>query len=170
MTKGFHSKYKCCRLRVVADCGCLFARRLEKQSKRVTCKKRYKIEKKVREHNRKVRKQAKKNGSKKAKRKDPGVPANLPFKDEVIREAQAANEREKERKQLLREEMKRRNQQGREKKVAEKRGIDLAALASDAAQRGQQFDEKHAAAAGNNNQLPGVSNLSAYYKEFQKVV
>ena len=54
---------------------------IKKKSKRLTCHKKYKIARKVREHNRKERKEAKKAGNSKFKqaKKDPGVP-NCPFK------------------------------------------------------------------------------------------
>ncbi|KAF8570201.1 hypothetical protein P879_01665 [Paragonimus westermani] len=60
---------------------------LKTKSKRITCHKRYKILKKVREHHRKVRKEAKKNLNNR-KRKDPGVPNSLPFKEEVLKHVQ----------------------------------------------------------------------------------
>ena len=54
------------------------------QSKRVSTKLRCKIEKKVSEHKRKLKKEMKKNPGKFTKsKKDPGVPNNCPFKDEV---------------------------------------------------------------------------------------
>ena len=43
---------------------------------------------KVREHNRKLRKEAKKKGVSKRVKKDPGVPNSAPFKEEVLREAE----------------------------------------------------------------------------------
>ncbi|KAG8194161.1 hypothetical protein JTE90_002368 [Oedothorax gibbosus] len=58
-----------------------------KQSKRKPCRLRYKIIKKVAEHNRKLRREQKKNPSHK-KPKDPGVPNSLPFKDEILQEAE----------------------------------------------------------------------------------
>ncbi|XP_040015025.1 guanine nucleotide-binding protein-like 3 isoform X2 [Xiphias gladius] len=75
--------------------------KLKKASKRVSCAKRYKIQKKVREHNRKLRKEAKKKGVSKRVKKDPGVPSSAPFKEEVLREAEQRRlqiEEEKERK------------------------------------------------------------------------
>lgn len=43
----------------------------------------------VREHKRKVRKEAKKHGNKgKNLRKDPGVPNDAPFKEDILREAE----------------------------------------------------------------------------------
>uniref|UniRef100_A0A665WA43 Guanine nucleotide-binding protein-like 3 n=1 Tax=Echeneis naucrates TaxID=173247 RepID=A0A665WA43_ECHNA len=62
--------------------------KLKKASKRLSCAKRYKIQKKVREHNRKLRKEAKKKGVNKRVKKDPGVPNSAPFKEEVLREAE----------------------------------------------------------------------------------
>ncbi|XP_015258932.1 PREDICTED: guanine nucleotide-binding protein-like 3 [Cyprinodon variegatus] len=82
--------------------------KLRKASKRVSCAKRYKIQKKVREHNRKLRKEAKKKGLKKRVKKDPGVPNSAPFKEEVLREAEQRRlqiEEEKERiRQIKKEE------------------------------------------------------------------
>lgn len=42
----------------------------------------------VREHNRKLKKEAKKKGVSKRVKKDPGVPSSAPFKEEVLREAE----------------------------------------------------------------------------------
>ncbi|KAF1391437.1 hypothetical protein PFLUV_G00042110 [Perca fluviatilis] len=75
--------------------------KLKKASKRVTCSKRYKIQKKVRDHTRKLRKEAKKKGVSKRVKKDPGVPSSAPFKEEVLREAEQRRlqiEEEKEKK------------------------------------------------------------------------
>ncbi|NWI70338.1 GNL3 protein, partial [Todus mexicanus] len=71
---------------------------LRKASKRMTCHKRYKIQKKIREHHRKVRKEAKKRGRKKP-RKDPGVPSAAPFKEKLLREAEQRKQRLEELKQ-----------------------------------------------------------------------
>ncbi|CAB1443519.1 unnamed protein product [Pleuronectes platessa] len=62
--------------------------KLKKASKRISCSKRYKIQKKVREHLKKLRKEAKKKGVSKRVKKDPGVPSSAPFKEEVLREAE----------------------------------------------------------------------------------
>ncbi|CAD5234682.1 unnamed protein product [Bursaphelenchus xylophilus] len=78
---------------------------LKKSSKRSTCKKRYKIEKKVKEHNRKLKKAAKKNGGgRKKKEKMISVPNSCPFKEEILQEA------EKKREQLREEKLERRKQ------------------------------------------------------------
>ncbi|XP_049632150.1 guanine nucleotide-binding protein-like 3 [Suncus etruscus] len=87
--------------------------KLKKASKRMTCHKRFKIQRKVREHHRKLRKEAKKRGPKKP-RKDPGVPNSAPFKEALLREAELRKQRLEELKQQqkldrLKEQQKRRN-------------------------------------------------------------
>ncbi|KAM5280076.1 guanine nucleotide-binding protein-like 3 [Ctenodactylus gundi] len=81
----------------------------------MTCHKRYKIQKKVREHHRKLRKEAKKRGHKKP-RKDPGVPNSAPFKEALLREAEL-------RKQQL-EELKQQQKLDRQKEQEKKRKLE----------------------------------------------
>ncbi|XP_078270171.1 guanine nucleotide-binding protein-like 3 [Rhinoraja longicauda] len=91
--------------------------KLKKASKRISCHKRFKIQKKVREHKRKVRKEAKKHGNKGKKlRKDPGVPNAAPFKEDILREA--------EKRKQDREELKEKQKLARQKEVAKKRKLD----------------------------------------------
>nr|AAO19472.1 nucleostemin [Mus musculus] len=90
--------------------------KLKKASKRMTCHKRYKIQKKVREHHRKLRKEAKKRGHKKP-RKDPGVPNSAPFKEALLREAEL-------RKQQL-EELKQQQKLDRQKEQERKRKLEV---------------------------------------------
>ncbi|KAJ7316748.1 hypothetical protein JRQ81_002910 [Phrynocephalus forsythii] len=86
--------------------------KLRKASKRMSCHKRYKIQKKVREHHRKLRKEAKKHGHKKPKR-DLGIPNTAPFKEEVLREA--------EQRKRMREELKQKQKLDRQKELEKKR-------------------------------------------------
>ncbi|XP_071229017.1 guanine nucleotide-binding protein-like 3 [Salvelinus alpinus] len=79
---------------------------LKKASKRVSCSKRYKIQKKVREHNRKLKKDAKKKGVGKKVKRDIGVPNKAPFKEDILREAEHRRlklEEEKEGKKLAKQ-------------------------------------------------------------------
>uniref|UniRef100_A0A8C7QKU9 Guanine nucleotide-binding protein-like 3 n=1 Tax=Oncorhynchus mykiss TaxID=8022 RepID=A0A8C7QKU9_ONCMY len=79
---------------------------LKKASKRVSCSKRYKIQKKVREHNKKLRKDAKKKGVGKKVKKDIGVPNKAPFKEDILREAEQRRsklEEEKEKNKLAKQ-------------------------------------------------------------------
>ncbi|XP_047386648.1 guanine nucleotide-binding protein-like 3 [Sciurus carolinensis] len=89
--------------------------KLRKASKRMTCHKRYKIQKKVREHHRKLRRAAKKRGHKKP-RKDPGIPNSAPFKEALLREAEL-------RKQQL-EELKQQQKLDRQKEQEKKRKLE----------------------------------------------
>ncbi|XP_072928810.1 guanine nucleotide-binding protein-like 3 [Hemitrygon akajei] len=91
--------------------------KLKKASKRLSCHKKYKIQRKVREHKRKVQKEAKKQGNKTKKfRKDPGVPNDAPFKEDILHEAE-------QRKQKL-EELKQKQKLARQKEVAKKRKLE----------------------------------------------
>ncbi|KAI9597839.1 guanine nucleotide-binding protein-like 3 [Syncephalis fuscata] len=140
----------------------------KRQSKRVSCSQKYKIEKRVRDAQRKQRKEAKKsgNGGKKIK-KDPGIPNLWPYKEKLlsqIEETKRQAEKDKTRAKKLRLQQK-------------QQGNSLQALAKSAAQRGKAF-------VGENDEagLNGVRDLQesaittkdnsrrAYYREFRKVV
>ncbi|OLL25570.1 GTPase grn1 [Neolecta irregularis DAH-3] len=59
----------------------------KRKSKRGTGRQRYKIEKYVREHHRKARKEAKKDPTWRSKvKKDPGIPNSFPYKDQLLAE------------------------------------------------------------------------------------
>uniref|UniRef100_A0A7N8YEZ1 Guanine nucleotide-binding protein-like 3 n=1 Tax=Mastacembelus armatus TaxID=205130 RepID=A0A7N8YEZ1_9TELE len=94
--------------------------KLRKASKRLSCAKRYKIQKKVREHNKKLRKEAKKKGVSKRVKKDPGVPSSAPFKEEVLREAEQRRLQIEEEKEKKRQAKKEERAQKRKKEVASK--------------------------------------------------
>ncbi|KAF7693405.1 hypothetical protein HF521_008721 [Silurus meridionalis] len=81
--------------------------KLKKASKRMSCAKRFKIQKK------KTQERAKKSGIKRKIKKDVGVPNSAPFKEEVLREAA-------QKKQEL-EELKEKNRLEKQKERAEKR-------------------------------------------------
>lgn len=66
------------------------------KSKRVSLKDKHKVIKKVKEHHRKQRKEARKAGAGKKKPsllKDPGVPANFPYRDQVVKELKFEHDR-----------------------------------------------------------------------------
>jgi GNL3L/Grn1 putative GTPase len=63
-------------------------------SKRVSLKDKFKVIKKVKEHNRKKRKEAKKAGKRKPSLlKDPGVPNNFPYREQVVKELKFEQQR-----------------------------------------------------------------------------
>ena len=78
--------------------------KLKQRSKRQTLHKKHAIEKKVRAHNRKMRKLAKEiPESRRLKKKDPGVPHLYPFKEELVRHYEQARERKLEEKREAKE-------------------------------------------------------------------
>jgi nuclear GTP-binding protein len=84
------------------------------KSKRQTLKQKYKVLRKVKEHHRKKRKEAKKlkkQGIKPKEPKDPGIPNNWPFKDELIAQMKAQREREAAKQLAMKEAAKAKRQQ-----------------------------------------------------------
>ncbi|XP_067908020.1 guanine nucleotide-binding protein-like 3 isoform X2 [Heterodontus francisci] len=134
--------------------------KLKKASKRLSCHKRFKIQRKVREHKRKVRKEAKKQGNKSKKsRKDPGVPNSAPFKEAILREAE-------QRKQDL-EELKQKQKLARQKEVAKKRKLE--------AKKDPEINEKQHKRAALKQQkkvakLEGKSPRKSLCSELNKVL
>ena len=89
------------------------------QSKRCTLHKKYKIEKKVREHKRQLRKKEKTHGK---KNKNPGIPNSWPFKEELL--TQIENDRLSE--IANSEEMKEKKK--KEKKIAKMHAMEALAM------------------------------------------
>jgi nuclear GTP-binding protein len=138
--------------------------KLKKESKRMSCRKKYKIQKKVREHNRKVRKEEKLNANKK-KSKDPGIPNLYPFKEHLLKQIQEKKEKEDD------EKAKRKEQ--KQKQASRKR--KLQDLQRDAEKRAKQFEKKQenessALKASEFSIRPLEDSKRMYYKEFKKVV
>ncbi|KAK1332305.1 hypothetical protein QTO34_006978 [Cnephaeus nilssonii] len=125
----------------------------------MTCHKRYKIQKKVREHHRKLRKEAKKRGHKKP-RKDPGVPNSAPFKEALLREAEL-------RKQQL-EELKQQQKLDRQKEQEKKRKFEasLGVEPSDVDPVKEEFGQHKAKKAKLAKQHP----KKLYCLELKKVI
>lgn len=90
--------------------------KLKKASKRMSCSKRFKIQKKVREHKRKVRKEAKKKGGNRKPKKDLSIPNDAPFKEDILREAEQRKQR--------REELRQKQKLDRQKEVEKKRKLE----------------------------------------------
>ena len=88
-----------------------------RKSKRQPLKDKHKIEKKIREHHRKQRRDAKRNPHK-YKKKDPGIPNSWPFKEQLLREQQARREAEREAQATAREARKAERRAEREQAAA----------------------------------------------------
>ncbi|KFO04559.1 Guanine nucleotide-binding protein-like 3, partial [Balearica regulorum gibbericeps] len=135
---------------------------LRKASKRLTCHKRYKIQKKIREHHRKVRKEAKKRGRKKPK-KDPGVPSAAPFKEELLREAE-------QRKQRL-EELKQKQKLNRQKEHEKKRKLEAKKNAAKIKEKAEgQVGESAGKSKAKTNKLLHKNSKKSFCRELKKVI
>ncbi|XP_052781715.1 guanine nucleotide-binding protein-like 3 homolog [Mya arenaria] len=141
--------------------------KLRKKSHRQSTKLREKIVKKVREHKRKERRDAKKKPSYMKKRKDPGVPGSAPFKEIVLKEAEDRKIQIEEERQRQKD----RRKKERQKLVDKRRSLD--GMVKDAVKRGNEFDrklvgQKHDSGFGTEKKVE--ISLKTFYKEFRKVV
>ncbi|GAB4820326.1 hypothetical protein N2152v2_007372 [Parachlorella kessleri] len=82
------------------------------KSKRQTLRQKYKILRKVKEHHRKKRKEERKLGNKKKEPKDPGIPKQWPFKEELVAQLTAEKEAHAARERLKRDERRRQKETG----------------------------------------------------------
>ncbi|CAD1474770.1 unnamed protein product, partial [Heterotrigona itama] len=135
-----------------------------KQSKRMPARKRYKIEKKVREHNRKLRKEAKKHPKKKPKIIE--VPNQCPFKEDILKEVELMKKQHEEEKQKQRE-------AARQRKREELAKTDLQGLVSTAQNKQAEHEEIKVDDVHEKIKIAlskEENSLKAYYKEFRKVL
>ncbi|NXK58995.1 GNL3 protein, partial [Sylvietta virens] len=133
---------------------------LRKASKRLSCHKRYKIQKKIREHHRKVRKEAKKRGHKKPK-KDPGIPSAAPFKEELLREAE-------QRKQRL-EELKQKQKLNRQKEHEKRRKLEAKKNAATIKEKAEG-KESSGKSKGKTKKLLNKNSKKSFCRELMKVL
>ncbi|XP_032503681.1 guanine nucleotide-binding protein-like 3 isoform X1 [Phocoena sinus] len=133
--------------------------KLKKASKRMTCHKRYKIQKKVREHHRKLRKEAKKRGRKKP-RKDPGVPNSAPFKEALLREAELRKQRLEELKQQ--QKLDRQKEQDKKRRLETDPAVELCNIEPVKEEFGQCKAKKDKSSKQNPKRL--------YCQELKKVI
>ncbi|XP_054751106.2 uncharacterized protein LOC129256912 [Lytechinus pictus] len=130
------------------------------KSKRMTCKLKYKIAKKVKEHNRKTKRDVQKKGPQRPK-KDPGIPNLAPFKEAILKEAEDRKYKAKELKKKQKEE--------RHKEFLKNR--KLSQLQKDAERRQKLFEKKGGKTKEGGATAQDVeSSRKAYYKEFKKVL
>jgi len=133
----------------------------KKKSKRLPLRQKYKVERKVREHKRQVRKDARLNPAGSKLKKDPGIPNLWPFKEQMLERLKAQQERAKDDKVRSKEIKK------------QEKAKSLRELMRDAQERQHAFQEKERnienVTDGDFNKLPEHSKR-AYYKEFKKVV
>ncbi|KAK3150048.1 hypothetical protein QOZ80_3AG0227060 [Eleusine coracana subsp. coracana] len=142
------------------------------KSKRVTLRQKHKVLRKVKEHHRKKRKEAKKEGragGRKKVEKDPGIPNEWPFKEQELK---ALEIRRAQTLQELEAKKEARKERARKRKLGLLEDEDIANLASAASAQGTQFAEKDA--AKENVPLPVAKihdhSERSFYKELVKVI
>lgn len=131
----------------------------------------YNIQKKAKEHDRKLRRDAKKNPTKRKKlSKDPGIPNLNPYKEHILRKLE--NQQQK-----LRESERKRNRDAYLLAMEKKAGQTLSDLVSDAATRGDAFneiaEEKEARLAAAGRYAPnrsGESTRRAFFRHVKAVI
>ncbi|KAI6077122.1 Guanine nucleotide-binding protein-like 3 [Aix galericulata] len=133
--------------------------RLRKASKRLSCHKRYKIQKKIREHHRKVRREAKKRGRKKPK-KDPSVPGAAPFKEALLREAE-------QRRQRL-EELQQKQKLDRQKELEKRRKLDAKKNAAKIEEQTEGTEPSKSEA--NTKEVLHKKSKKSLHSELEKVI
>ncbi|XP_011495838.1 PREDICTED: guanine nucleotide-binding protein-like 3 homolog [Ceratosolen solmsi marchali] len=135
---------------------------LKKPSKRILARKRYKIEKKVREHNRKLRKEAKKHPKKKPKLIQ--IPNQCPFKEEILQEVEAFKKQKEEEKRKQKEE-------AQQRKREELANIGMKGLLDNAESKQMEHENAENILTKDAKKYSKEENsLKAYYKEFKKVI
>ncbi|XP_059482357.1 guanine nucleotide-binding protein-like 3 homolog [Neocloeon triangulifer] len=137
---------------------------LKKASKRIQASKRYKIEKRVKEHNKKLKKEAKKRDNK-VNRKPVQIPNICPFKEKIIAEVEALKALQEKEKEAKREQM--REERSKQKEILAKGGLE--GLVNSAEQR----NSKHETETNEHTDFPGIftdTSVKAFYKEFKKVL
>jgi len=139
------------------------------KSKRTSTKMRVKVEKKVRDHHKKLKKEMKKNPGKfKKSKKDPGVPGNCPFKDKVLEEAKAMVQKRAEEKEKRRIELKEIRKASKQNKVS--KGLTLESMVAGAEMKNALFEKGKGVQKAASDLGLSDRSAKAYYKEFRKVV
>ncbi|KAH8347473.1 hypothetical protein KR059_011414, partial [Drosophila kikkawai] len=144
---------------------CLIA---AKKSKRLTGRLKHKIEKKVRDHNKKERRAAKKNpkkGSKKQKLIQ--IPNICPFKDDILKEVEEAKARQEAERLARREAFKAEREQNKFK--------SLESMVEDADMRStvhgiMHENDEEGGEKQYKNAVTKEQSLKQYFKEFRKVI
>ncbi|XP_040263840.1 guanine nucleotide-binding protein-like 3 [Bufo bufo] len=137
--------------------------KLKSASKRMSCSKRFKIQKKVREHKRKVKKESKKGvGTRKPKR-DLRIPNDAPFKEDILREA--------EQRKQLREELRKQQKLERQKEVAKRRDLNKTLEDKKEKPVKKKAEEKKKKVVVAKPKKPSIKNLTkSLCREVNKVI
>ncbi|ONM06825.1 Guanine nucleotide-binding protein-like NSN1 [Zea mays] len=142
------------------------------KSKRVTLRQKHKVLRKVKEHHRKKRKEAKKEGKagqRKKVEKDPGIPNEWPFKEQELKALEARRAQALQELELKKEA---RKERARKRKLGLLEDEEIANLASAASAQGSEFAAKDAAKDKAPLTVAKSNDHSerSFYKELVKVI
>ncbi|KAJ2455872.1 nuclear GTP-binding protein nug1 [Coemansia sp. RSA 2336] len=143
----------------------------KRQSKRLSLKDQKKIHKRATEKHRKDRRDAKLHPQK--RKKDPGIPNLLPFKDKVLRQIEEHREQVKQEKQRQKDARSQLHDNNRQLDIVPK---TIAELALSAQKRDTAFENAHVDSDDDDEIAEDAvvgrrdNSKRAYYREFQKVV
>jgi len=152
--------------------------KLTKKSKRQTLKLKYSIEKKVREHKRKMRSTGNSKPLRKKSRKDPGIPNNWPFKAQMLQDIQRAREekvkerarlRAEKRQQAVEELDKLDGGDGDHNMIIEPEGNEYGELSEMATKKQNTFAESDDREATGDS-IEGPPRKVAFLKTLRKVI
>ncbi|KAG4079034.1 hypothetical protein HA402_001689 [Bradysia odoriphaga] len=136
-----------------------------KQSKRLPARQKYKILKKIREHKRKVKKEARKQPKGKGtKQKLIQIPNVCPFKEDILKEVEAAKKLQEE------EKLKRRELLMENRKQESRKNMIETAAQRDAIHEARNIDGMDEEKEYKTEQTVKENSLKAYFKEFRKVI
>lgn len=141
----------------------------EKKSKRQPARLRYKIEKKIRDHNKKARREAKKNPSKK-KQNVVQIPNICPFKEDILKEVEALKKQKEEEKRQQREAAKLEKRKRKEEEEKQKSSGGLQGLVVNADVKNKLYNHLTPYKAEKTHESKSENSLKQYYKEFRKVI
>lgn len=129
------------------------------KSKRLSLRQKYKILRKVKEHHKKKRKELRKTGGKTKPLKDPGIPSQWPFKEELVKELAW------KRQQILEKEKAEKAERKRARTVEE--GIDMAV---DEQPKTPEEKPKKQKTGENSGAVAQDNSRKSFYKDFKRAV
>jgi len=142
--------------------------RCKSKSKRMSCSLKYRIRKNVANHNKKQKKQARKNlkeGKVKQIKRDAGVPNSAPFKEEVLREAALQKKNAEEMRLRKKEEQRNHIKTKLALETAKQNAIEYQKNSQEKESMMEKLSKSH-----NISMLSSVASKNAYCKEFRKLV
>ncbi|KAJ9697162.1 hypothetical protein PVL29_009087 [Vitis rotundifolia] len=139
------------------------------KSKRVPLKKKYKIIRKVKEHQRKKAKEAKKLGGKHKNKveKDPGIPNDWPFKEQELKALEVRRARALEE---LEQKKAARKERAQKRKMGLLKDDDMSKLADMASAKEQDFEEGKVTEEPTRTGKNRDNSDRAFYKELVEVI